>query len=165
MILTVLGWVASAAIIGTYFGWTVLGKPARWFHAANALGGLPLLAGEIALAAWQIMPITVVFTVVGWIGWLEREEKPEPRTYGPITAGPFEGIDIILDPLVPPNQAYLLNSRYLMMDPSTLDEIQAVFNPPVHQGTPSPPPEPPDPSTVEGMMTLVFPPNFLGRDD
>lgn len=69
--LNVVAWVATAAVLASYFAWTVLGKPARWFHAANALGGLPLLALNVSLGAWQIVPITATFTVVGWVGLLE----------------------------------------------------------------------------------------------
>lgn len=115
-VLNVLGWAASLSVITTYFTWTVFGKPARWFHAANALGGLPLLAINILVGAWQIIPITLTFTAVGWIGLLERKPKVEPLA---VTVNPaaWAGVRLVTSDLVPPGTAYLLDERNLVVGP------------------------------------------------
>jgi hypothetical protein len=68
---TALGYLADAWILGTYLVLARTGR-ARPFHAANALGCLPILAGEIATGAFVPMVLTVVFGVVGWLGVLKR---------------------------------------------------------------------------------------------
>lgn len=69
MILSVLAYIADAAILGTY-AWLSRKGPSRPFHIANALGAIPLLAVEVTAHAWPVLPVTASFGLVGWYGWL-----------------------------------------------------------------------------------------------
>lgn len=71
MIITILAYLADAAILGTY-ALMVQGHSQRWFHWANALGGPPLLAVEIVTKAWPVLPITAVFSTLAWVGIARR---------------------------------------------------------------------------------------------
>lgn len=69
--ITLLAWAGSAAVILTYALWAVWEKPGRWFNIANALGGIPLIAANIVVGAWYAVPLSALFTLVGWVGWLK----------------------------------------------------------------------------------------------
>lgn len=73
-LLGVLGYIADAFILGTYGAWVMLDKPGRWFHIANALGGPVLLVIEVQSHAWQVIPLTGTFTVLGWLGWVGGDD-------------------------------------------------------------------------------------------
>lgn len=64
-----LGYVADVAILGTYALLARTGK-ARPFHWANALGVFPVAAVEVVAHAWPVMPLTLTFGVLGWVGVL-----------------------------------------------------------------------------------------------
>ncbi len=66
-----LAWVADVAILGSYYLFTTRGYE-RPFHWANALGCIPLLAVEVTAGAWQVVPVTAAFGVIGWVGVLRK---------------------------------------------------------------------------------------------
>lgn len=70
MFLTILAYLADAAILGTYalIALAPEGKYGRWFDLANGLGAPPLIVIEVAAHAWPVLPITVTFGVLGWLG-------------------------------------------------------------------------------------------------
>lgn len=71
-LLTLLGYIADAAILGTYAVLSHTGKP-RAFHWANALGGVPLVIAEVYVQLWQVLVLTGTFTLLGWYGlWTTR---------------------------------------------------------------------------------------------
>lgn len=65
-----LAWAADVAILWTYARSTH--GPVRPFHWANAIGGIPLAVVEVQAGAWQVLPITVAFTLLGWKGALSK---------------------------------------------------------------------------------------------
>ena len=73
MNLSLLVYIADAAVLSTY-GLLAFGKiKPRPFHWANALGGVPTLLFEVGVHAWPVMPLTGTFCVLGWVGvWRTR---------------------------------------------------------------------------------------------
>lgn len=71
MILTVLGYLANAWVIVTYSVLTLTGRHARAFHAANAIGCVPVIAGEVLVGAYVPLVLTAFFGVMGWVGLLK----------------------------------------------------------------------------------------------
>lgn len=74
--LSLFVYVGDAWVLTTY---TLLAfekiKP-RPFHWANAGAGVPTLTFEALVHAWPVMPLTLVFCVVGWIGvWRTRHDE------------------------------------------------------------------------------------------
>lgn len=83
MILSILGYLADAAILGAYFWMTRWPQRAIWFHWANAVGCIPLVGIEIVTHAWPVLPLTATFGVLGAYG--VRRQRPRtsiaPATY------------------------------------------------------------------------------------
>lgn len=70
-VLTAVAYVVNVVIIGTYLA-AAQGRPLRWFHWANALGALPLLAYEVVVGAWAVMPLTAAFGTIALVGLWRR---------------------------------------------------------------------------------------------
>jgi hypothetical protein len=69
-------YVGDVAVLSTYFTMTMGWLKVQPFHYANAVFGVPTLAFEISVHAWPVMPLTVTFCLVGWIGvWRTRHES------------------------------------------------------------------------------------------
>lgn len=79
--LSAVAYASDAWVLGTYFLMT-RGKPARWFHFANALGAAPLLVIEVAQRAWPVLPLTVAFCAIGWLGLWQTRRRPRPAAEG-----------------------------------------------------------------------------------
>lgn len=62
-------YAADAGILATYAA-TTRGGSVHWFHWANALGCLPIIATEVAVKAWAPLILTAVFGALGWYGVL-----------------------------------------------------------------------------------------------
>ena len=77
MVLSLIGWTASAGIVFAYLRLSVGVYPnaEKWLHLANALCGIPLLVIEITSGAWGVLPLTLAFTVLGWWGILRPEKR------------------------------------------------------------------------------------------
>jgi hypothetical protein len=73
LIVNLLGYLADAAIIGAYFAAVHTASKVQWFHWANAIGAVPLVAVESLTGAWAVLPLTVAFGVLGWIGALRPQ--------------------------------------------------------------------------------------------
>lgn len=73
--LDLIAFVTDAVILTTYF-LMARGRPALWFHWANALGCIPLLVVEATSHAWPVMPLTAAFGLIGWAGVLHKENRP-----------------------------------------------------------------------------------------
>lgn len=67
-----VAYAADAAILGSYAYLTRTGK-AWWFHAANAVGFVPLMLIEVLAHAWPVLPITVTFGLLGAYGVVRGE--------------------------------------------------------------------------------------------
>lgn len=77
MIVNLLGYIATAAILGTY-AWLVGFEPSpklRPFHLANALGALPIAVGEVLGRAYPALILTASFGVIGWLGLYQTGRK------------------------------------------------------------------------------------------
>jgi hypothetical protein len=68
-LISILAYVADAGILGSYAWCSRWPQRLRWFHAANAVGFLPLVAVETAQRAWPVLPLTLTFGVAGAYGW------------------------------------------------------------------------------------------------
>lgn len=69
--LTALGYVVDAWILGTYWLLARTGR-ARPFHLANALGCLPVIALELHEGAGVPLVLTAAFGALGWAGLVSR---------------------------------------------------------------------------------------------
>lgn len=67
MILAAVSYVADALILGTYALAVRTGR-LFWFHAANAVGFVPLCIVELAQHAYPVLPVTGTFGVLGIVG-------------------------------------------------------------------------------------------------
>jgi hypothetical protein len=65
--LQLLGYVSDVWVLSTYF-WLAHRSKTLPFHWANALGAVPLLVAEYQLGAWQVIPLTGTFCLLGWFG-------------------------------------------------------------------------------------------------
>lgn len=74
MTLTLLGYLADVAILTTYAYLARTGR-ARPFHAANAIGAVPLLVIETTTGAWPVVPLTLTFAVLGIVGLTSKETR------------------------------------------------------------------------------------------
>lgn len=70
MIVDIFAYVADAAILGTYAASVRDASRVRWFHWANAIGAVPIVAVEIVVAAWPPLVLTVAFGLIGCAGVL-----------------------------------------------------------------------------------------------
>lgn len=71
--MTLLAYAADAWILISYALLSRTGRT-RPLHLANAVGCVPLLAGEISAGLWQVVVITGTFGALGWLGlWKERK--------------------------------------------------------------------------------------------
>lgn len=68
----VLAYIADAVIIATYLYLAHTGK-VRPFHWANAFGAIPIVATEIALAAWPVLILTAFFGIGAAYGLLKGD--------------------------------------------------------------------------------------------
>jgi hypothetical protein len=77
VILSLLVYVSDVFVLGTYGLLAIMHERAeRWFHWANALGGAPTILFELHARAYPVMPLTVTFCVLGWVGvWRTRGRK------------------------------------------------------------------------------------------
>lgn len=67
-LLQFFGYLSDVWVLGAYFWFVHSGKHQLLFHWANALGAAPVLIAEVQLGAWQVLPLTATFCVVGWYG-------------------------------------------------------------------------------------------------
>lgn len=70
---TDLAYLADAVILVTYF-LTTKSRPVRWFHWANAIGCVPIIATEVIASAWPPLVLTAAFGAIGWMGVLGRDD-------------------------------------------------------------------------------------------
>jgi len=75
-LLSLLVYIGDAWVLSTY-ALLAFGKiKVRPFHWANAVAGVPTITFEVLVHAWPVMPLTVVFCAVGWIGvWRTRDAR------------------------------------------------------------------------------------------
>lgn len=66
--LNLLATAASAWIVLTYTLFVFGQCKLRAFHWANALGGPPIVALEVATGAYGVLPVTTLFCIVGFVG-------------------------------------------------------------------------------------------------
>jgi len=76
--LLVAGYVADVAILGTYLLLSRTGR-ARPFHAANAIGCLPIIAIEVITGAWPALVLTASFGLIGVTGLLSSRPETAVR--------------------------------------------------------------------------------------
>jgi len=76
--LTISAYIATAWCILTYIqlargAWPL--KPNLW---ANAVGGIPILIGNIAVGYWPAVILEIFFTSAGWLGlWHFRRKNDD----------------------------------------------------------------------------------------
>lgn len=88
--LDLVAYASDAWVLITYAVLARSGR-ARPFHWANALGAAPLLVVEVTTHAWPVLPLTVTFCTLGWVGvrktwprdtvsveWLSDEIEVDP---------------------------------------------------------------------------------------
>lgn len=66
--ITVLAYIADAWVLGTYALMSYRRDKARWFHLANGVGCIPVMATEVAVGAWPPLVLTASFGALGWFG-------------------------------------------------------------------------------------------------
>lgn len=76
--LNLVAYVSDAFVLGTY---ALLARTGRAlpFHWANALGAVPLLVVEVTTEAWPVVPLTLTFCVLGWVGVITEARHPGRR--------------------------------------------------------------------------------------
>lgn len=67
LLVNVLAYIADVWILATYY-LTTRGRPVRWFHLANAIGCLPIIAVETWVGAWPALVLTAAFGLIGFMG-------------------------------------------------------------------------------------------------
>lgn len=69
--MTLVAYLADAWVLATYL-LTARGRPARWFHWANAVGAGPIAYTEVVTGAFAALVLTVTFGLIGAYGVLWR---------------------------------------------------------------------------------------------
>lgn len=77
LILTILAYLGDAFVLGTYIGMALGRLHSHYFHLANGLAAPALLLVEVLTGAWPVIPLTLTFGVMGWIGWWRTRWQTE----------------------------------------------------------------------------------------